>query len=296
VNAAGPSGTSNQLDASTLTMATAPSTPGAASASALSTTSVSLSWGASTGTVTAYHIERAGSNNVFTEIAGNVTATTFTDTTATAATAYTYRVRAENSGLFSDYSSTAGATTPTFDSTDIGATPAGATTVNLDGSSYDVSAGGPGVYGNSDGLRFLSQLHTGDFDIRVEVAGMTTAGVYPQAGLMARSTLAANSPEVSITASSTASTAGIFRVKSRAPAGDATPQTTTGQATVPNVWLRLTRVGNVFTTYYSSDGVTWTKAGSVTLALPGTLYIGLAAASNNTTDLTNVQFRNFSEQ
>ena len=198
--------------------------------------------------------------------------------------------------MFSDYSTTAGATTPTFDSTDIGATPAGATTVNLDGSSYDVSAGGPGVYNNTDGFRFLSQSHTGNFDIRVQITGMTTAGVYLQAGLMARSTLAANSPEVSITASSTASTAGIFRVKSRATAGAATTQTQTGQATFPNVWVRLTRVGNVFTTYYSSDGTTWTKAGSVTLALPSTLYVGLAAASNDTTDLTNVQFRNFSEQ
>ena len=296
VNSAGSSPDSNQLDASTLTMATAPSAPGTPTAAALSTTSVSLSWAASTGTVTAYHVERAGSDNVFTEIAGNVTGTSFTDTTAVAASSYTYRVRAENSGLLSDYGATAAVTTPTFDSADIGASPAGSTIVNTDGSSYDVTAGGPGVYSTADGFRFLSQLHTGDFDIRVQVAGITTAGVYPQAGLMARSTLAANSPEVSITASSTASAAGIFRTKSRATAGAATTQTQTGQATFPNVWLRLTRVGNVFTTYYSSDGITWTKASSVTVALPSTLYIGLGAASNDTTDLTSVQFRNFSEQ
>ena len=128
------------------------------------------------------------------------------------------------------------------------------------------------------------------------VATLSAPATLPPAALWAAATLDAGSPEVSITASSTASTAGIFRFKSRATANAATTQTQMGQGAVPNAWVRLTRVGNVFTTYYSTDGINWTQAGSVTLALPSTIYLGLAAASNDPSLATNVQFRNFSEQ
>jgi hypothetical protein len=44
----------------------------------------------------------------------------------------------------------------------------------------------------------------------------------------------------------------------------------------------LTRAGNVFTGYWSVDGVTFTAAGSATLAMPDGLYVGLAVTGHNT--------------
>jgi hypothetical protein len=44
-------------------------------------------------------------------------------------------------------------------------------------------------------------------------------------------------------------------------------------------WLKLTRVGNVFTGFYSYDGNTWVSNGSVTVALPATVLVGLALCS-----------------
>lgn len=72
-----------------------------------------LSWQASTGTVTDYHIERKGPSDAsFVEIAANVTNTTFYDMSGAPLTAYVYRVRAENAGGFSSYVTSASVTTP----------------------------------------------------------------------------------------------------------------------------------------------------------------------------------------
>lgn len=64
---------------------------------------------------------------------------------------------------------------------------------------------------------------------------------------------------------------------------DYTHDLTGGAATVSKttpLWLRLTRAGNVFTGYRSSDGKAWTKVGVVTLTgLPATAQIGMFVAS-----------------
>lgn len=73
--------------------------------------SAKLTWTASSGAVTAYHVERNTNGGAFSEIASNVTGTNYTDTTTAPNTSYTYRVRAEDQGQFSGYSNTAGVTT-----------------------------------------------------------------------------------------------------------------------------------------------------------------------------------------
>lgn len=46
-------------------------------------------------------------------------------------------------------------------------------------------------------------------------------------------------------------------------------------------WVRLTRTGDVFTSFVSKDGVEWIKIGTRKIALASSLYIGLASASYN---------------
>ena len=46
-------------------------------------------------------------------------------------------------------------------------------------------------------------------------------------------------------------------------------------------WLKLTRTGDTFTAFVSADGVSWTPAGSITVALGSTVYVGLAVTSHN---------------
>ena len=89
-----------------------PGTPGNLSASGTTSSSTNLSWGASSGTVSAYEIERAtgATSTTFAQV-GTSTTTSFSNTGLAANTTYRYRVRATNSGGSSGYSNIVNVTT-----------------------------------------------------------------------------------------------------------------------------------------------------------------------------------------
>jgi endo-1,4-beta-xylanase len=95
-----------------------PGTPGTPTATNVTSSSVTLNWTASSGTVTSYQIERAtgASSTTFTQV-GTSTSTTFTDTGLAANTTYRYRVRAVNSAGSSSYSDVTNVTTSSGGST-----------------------------------------------------------------------------------------------------------------------------------------------------------------------------------
>jgi parallel beta-helix repeat protein len=114
-NAAGPSAYSNTAGATT---PSAPSAPTALSATALSPTSVRLTWNDVSNNETGFLIERrtgSGSYELIATIGANATA--FTDTGLAGSTQYTYRVRATNAVGNSTYSNTATVQTPVNDTT-----------------------------------------------------------------------------------------------------------------------------------------------------------------------------------
>jgi Glycosyl hydrolase family 12/Cellulose binding domain/Fibronectin type III domain len=108
-----------------------PGTPGTPTASNVTSSSLSLNWGASSGTVTNYQIERAtgATSTSFTQV-GTSTSTSFNDSGLAANTTYRYRVRATNSAGNSGYSgitnvttqsgSSGGSCTYRFDAWDVG--------------------------------------------------------------------------------------------------------------------------------------------------------------------------------
>ncbi|HEY6212964.1 MAG TPA: hypothetical protein VIW45_11800, partial [Vicinamibacterales bacterium] len=61
---------------------------------------------------------------------------------------------------------------------------------------------------------------------------------------------------------------------------------TSGTLAAPPRWLRLDRVGDSFSAYESVDGATWMLVGTDTIAMPSTLYVGLAVASHDNTKTT----------
>ena len=89
-----------------------PGTPGTPTTSNVTSSSVTLSWTASTGTVTNYQIERAtgATSTTFAQV-GTSTTPTFTNTGLAANTTYRYRVRATNSAGNSAYSGIVNVTT-----------------------------------------------------------------------------------------------------------------------------------------------------------------------------------------
>src|SRR5206468_8907818 len=113
---------------------TAPTAPSNLAATNQTSTSITMSWTASSGSVTEYRVERQNADAGWSQISpAGLTATTFTDTGLTASTTYHYRVYAVNgvgpSADSNQLRATTSAAAATFASADIGATPAGSTTV-----------------------------------------------------------------------------------------------------------------------------------------------------------------------
>jgi hypothetical protein len=48
------------------------------------------------------------------------------------------------------------------------------------------------------------------------------------------------------------------------------------------VWVRVARTGDIFSGYYSTDGVTWTQLGATqTVVMNATALVGLAVTAHN---------------
>jgi lamin tail-like protein/CotH protein/Big-like domain-containing protein len=157
---------------------------------------------------------------------------------------------------------------------------------------YDYSGGGTNIGGTSDQFAFAYSERTSDFDFQVRVQSLSFSDLWAKAGLMARETLTANSRYAAVIA--TPSLAGAF-FQSRTTTGGATVNSGSFPANYPNMYLRLKRVGAVFTGYASWDGQLWTQIGSATLAgAPNTIYLGMALVSSSTQPV-NAQFRDLQD-
>ncbi|HEX9562706.1 MAG TPA: Ig-like domain-containing protein, partial [Gemmatimonadaceae bacterium] len=156
------------------------------------------------------------------------------------------------------------------------------------GSAYDVTAAGSDIYATSDQFHFAYKAQSGDFDLRVRVASLTAVNVWSKAGLMARESLDPGSREVSVFATPAARYEFQYRT---ATGAFVQKMDSVAQVSYPNTWVRLKRAGDVFTSYTSADGVTWAQLGTATLALPGSVFLGMAATSHDVSQSVVAQFR-----
>lgn len=259
-----------------------------------------LQWAPSAdSTVTSYNIYRATSvTGPYTKIAsvgsGQIA---YVDATAPSGATEFYRITAVSSAGESEGTNALTSTSSTpintdaLTSVDINSQPAGSTTVVTPGKDYNITAGGADIGGSAaDGFRFAYEPVTGDFDAVVQVSSLTAVNSGSRAGLMVRSSLDAGAQMIF----SGASASDGYRFNYRTADNAVGTFNKFGTVTYPNVWVRLVRSGNLFTGYYSTDGTNWTQTMSLTLALPQTVYFGLAVASHDVTQTTTAQLRNLS--
>ncbi len=251
---------------------------------------VVLNWQDNASNETFYQVERKSGSGSWTSIAViAANSVTYTDSGIGANASYSYRVRALGDAGDSNYSNETAITTPAalpFTSADIGTT-GGVTQTVETGSAYNVSASGTDIWNSSDQFRFVYRQVTGDFDIRVRISSLGYVNDQTMAGLMARASLDSNARNVFVKARAD----GSDRMSYRSSTGGTSVGTGSGSVTYPNAYLRLTRVGNTFTSYSSTDGTSWTFIGAVTLSLPATMYLGMAVSSRQTGVSTTAQFR-----
>jgi len=163
-------------------------------------------------------------------------------------------------------------------------------TVTGAGNGINVNAVGSDFGGNSDQGNFSYQLYSGNFDVAVRVAGLSLSDIFAKAGLMARETLSLGGRFAASMA--TPAINGTF-FEWRDPAGSTANTAGSFPANYPNTWLRLNRVGNIFTGFASYDGKTWTQLGSDTISMSNQVYLGFSVSSHSTNLMTTAQFRDF---
>jgi regulation of enolase protein 1 (concanavalin A-like superfamily) len=153
-------------------------------------------------------------------------------------------------------------------------------TWTLDGSGVD-------VYGTVDEFRYAYQQLTGDVDIRVRVATLENVHAWSKAGVMIRESLTPNARNAFMLVSPGRGRA----FQARTTAGGTTTRTLAGAGTAP-VWLRLVRQGTQFTGYHSTNGTTWTTAGTATISMTASIYVGLAVTSRVDATAATATFTN----
>jgi hypothetical protein len=157
-----------------------------------------------------------------------------------------------------------------------------------------ISASGADIFGTSDEFNFNSSTMTGNGSAIAYVDSITNTNAWAKAGVMVRNDSAAGSvftglfvsPTNGITFEYRTTAGGITNQEISSPAGGPTPAP---------VGLKLTRTGNSFSAFYSTDGINWISVGpSQTVALNTTTLAGLAVTSHNTGVLCTAAFSSVS--
>jgi YVTN family beta-propeller protein len=259
---------------------TPPSVPQSLQATAVGASRIDLTWSASTDTggsgLAGYRIFRDGGT---TPIA-TVTTTSYSNTGLTANTGYSYQVRAyDNANNESALSTGASATTgaaPTWSDSDIGAV-AAAGSFTDNGSALTITGSGADIWGIADEFHFAYRPMTGDGMLTARVTSITNGNVWSKVGLMVRESVAANSRHGTIYIGAGKGSSFQYRVNNGGSSGGDNGDLIT---TIPR-WIRIKREGNTIVGFVSSDGVTWTQRGAMTLnGLAASALIGVAYTSH----------------
>lgn len=274
-----------------------PAAPSGLTASASSSSSVALNWQDNSGNETGFEVERSADGQTFVltaTVSANATAMTVTELAA--GTMHHFRVRAVAGSVQSSYTNVATATTPSvavpppagsWQSVDVGLVAASGRSSEA-GGTVSVSGSGADIWDSADEFHFRCQSMSGDGEVIARITSQTNTDGWAKAGIMFRETLTASSRHVFM-----ATTAGQGTVfQRRTLTGGSSSSTSGAWGNASGRWIRLVRAGDTFTAFESDTGSAWTLVGSVTLALPPTLYVGLAVTSHNDGVLSTATFDN----
>ena len=193
------------------------------------------------------------------------------------------------------------ATLPTaWKSTDIGSpTTPGSDNYAAGSKSFYLDGAGTDEFQTQDQAHYVYQTMPGDGTIIARVRYQTNSSDWAKAGLMIRQSTTVGAPWVNLLVTPDVSPNtpdvngnGCDANGCLSPLPPVVPavgngvhmQVNTGSEAVgppltgftdPNKWLKLTRQGDIFTSYESTDGKTWTQIGTKTVSMTGPVDIGL---------------------
>jgi hypothetical protein len=162
-----------------------------------------------------------------------------------------------------------------------GAAVKGSTTIDGPGA-YTLSGSGTDIWNTSDQFQFAYMQMSGDGSIVAKVESVQNTNGWAKGGVMIRQSAAANSAYAiqAVTGGGAANGGGVgFQWRASAGAGAAAGPD--GPGVAAPYWVKLDRVGNVITGFYSADGVTWTQQGDPqTIAMTDPVLVGVCYTSH----------------
>ena len=148
---------------------------------------------------------------------------------------------------------------------------------------WTVAGGGGGISGRFDQFQFAYRGLGGDGEVTAHVIDQTSKVAQAQAGVMLRDARGA----ASLFAMMFVGPDGSVHFRYRSAKGDVLSEVPyKGKAT----WMKVGRVGDVFTGYASTDGKSWTAIGNTKLAMPFDTTAGLIASSRDNHTPNSVRF------
>jgi len=163
-----------------------------------------------------------------------------------------------------------------------------------------VTASGAAIHGTSDQFRFLSTPVTGDSQSSLKVTAQSFQNKQPQAGVMVRQSADANSPYYGafeypndLYENPNNNLSQIIFWYRTSYGGTAIELTRMYPAVLPQ-YIEVQRVGNLFSTGVSTDGVHYTliPGSTVSIDMPATTMQGIAVDSGATNNTGTASFTN----
>jgi regulation of enolase protein 1 (concanavalin A-like superfamily) len=147
-----------------------------------------------------------------------------------------------------------------------------------------VVGGGYDVYTTHDDFHYVYQPLDGDGQIIARVTSQTATNPSAKAGVMIKESPTAFAPYAALMITPTKGYKFQWDFLAHS--------TSAGAFTLPNAWMKLTRVGDVINAYTSADGITWTKVAEKTVPMNVSATIGLFVTSHNSGALGTATFDN----
>jgi VCBS repeat-containing protein len=144
-------------------------------------------------------------------------------------------------------------------------------TASGDGNSITITSSGM-LSATQDNQLLTWQTLIGDGEITARVTAIENPANHTLAGVAIRESLAPNSKHTFMGVTPE----GGFTMLRRTSTDGQTTRTNSGSGTLPSLWVRLVRKGNIITSFRSTDGSRWTAVSRTNLSLGASCYIGLA--------------------
>ncbi|MBN2843390.1 MAG: DUF5110 domain-containing protein [Sedimentisphaerales bacterium] len=153
-------------------------------------------------------------------------------------------------------------------------------------SEFTVTGSGADIEGGADEFQFVSKILSGDCEITAQVISQQNTNDWAKAGVMIREDLTPGSAHAMMVLTPSN---GIAFQRRTVSGASGTLHTGIGGKVAP-YWVRVKRLGDQLTGYYSADGVNWSIAGTERIVMGSRVYVGLAVTSHDAGLLSTVNF------